>query len=316
VPDLSHPRADDAGEPVAAVDLGTQTALMLVARQRGAELEVLEDHCFGCGLGRGQSTGGELHPESVERTLEVLETFARRARESGVPRERQRAVGTAVLRRARPLEPFLEAVRERTGWSLEVLDEVEEARLGWSAAVSAGAAPETCVIDVGGGSSECVTDAGRSRRSIPMGAVVLTERYLGLDGRSPAESGGFEALVAAARSRASELPTAGAASVVLLGGTASNLACLELGLEVFDHRLAEGAEVPAAAALTWARRIVELDEEERLDLPIEPDRAAILPAGLVALGAVLEHVAGADARARVTGRGLRYGLARELLGLD
>jgi exopolyphosphatase/pppGpp-phosphohydrolase len=100
-----------------------------------------------------------------------------------------------------------------------------------------------------------------------------------------------------------------------LGGTASNLACLELGLEVFDHRVAEGTEVPAGAALAWARRILELDEEERLDLPIEPDRAAILPAGLAALGAGLEEVAGADARARVTGRGLRYGLGRELLGL-
>ncbi|MHC4376880.1 MAG: Ppx/GppA phosphatase family protein, partial [Planctomycetota bacterium] len=230
MPDLSHPSAADAGEPVAAVDLGTQTALMLVARQRAGELEVLEDHCFGCGLGRGQSPDGALHPESVERTLEVLETFARRAGESGVPKERQRVVGTAVLRRARPVEPFLEAVRARTGWSLEVLDEAEEARLGWSAAVAAGAPPEICVIDVGGGSSECVTDAGRSRRSVPIGAVVLTERFLGLDGREPTESGGFEGLVAEARRRARELPSADGAGLVLLGGTASNLACLELGL--------------------------------------------------------------------------------------
>lgn len=315
MPDLSHPGAADAGEPVAAVDLGTQTALMLVARVRDGELEVLEDHCFGCGLGRGQSADGELHPESVERTLEVLETFARRAGESGVPRERQRVVGTAVLRRARPVDRFLEAVRERTGWSLEVLDEAEEARLGWSAAVAAGAPPETCVIDVGGGSSECVTDAGRSRLSVPIGAVVLSERFLGLDGRDPLEPGGFDALVAEARRRAAELPPTGGAGLVLLGGTASNLACLELGLEVFDHRVAEGAEVPAGAALDWARRILEMDEEERLDLPIEPDRAAILPAGLAALGAVFERVAGPGAQARVTGRGLRYGLGRELLGL-
>lgn len=315
MPDLSHPRSADAGDPVAAVDLGTQTALMLIARERAGELEVLEDHCFGCGLGRGQSTDGALHPESVERTLEVLETFARRAGESGVPADRQRVVGTAVLRRARPVEPFLEAVRARTGWSLEVLDEAEEARLGWSAAVAAGAPPETCVIDVGGGSSECVTAAGRSRLSVPIGAVVLTERFLGLDGREPSEAGGFDGLVAEARRRARELPAADGAGLVLLGGTASNLACLELGLEVFDHRVAEGVEVPAGAALAWARRILELDEEGRLDLPIEPDRAAILPAGLAALGAVLEHVAGPDARGRVTGRGLRYGLGRELLGL-
>lgn len=304
------------GEPVAAIDLGTQTALMLIARERAGELEVLEDHCFGCGLGRGQGVEGALHSESVERTLEVLETFARRAGESGVPTQRQRVVGTAVLRRARPVEPFLTAVRARTGWSLDVLEEAEEARLGWSAAVAAGAPPETCVIDVGGGSSECVTDAGASRRSVPIGAVVLTQRFLGLDGCEPTESGGFEGLVAEARRHARELPRADGAGLVLLGGTASNLACLELGLEVFDHRVAEGVEVPANAALEWAQRILALDEGDRLDLPIEPDRAAILPAGLAALGAVLEQVAGTEVRARVTGRGLRYGLARKLLGLS
>lgn len=305
----------DAGQPVAAIDLGTQTALMLIARRRAGALEVLEDHCFGCGLGRGQSPSGELDSDSVERTLEVLETFARRAREGGVPADRMGAVGTAVLRRASPASEFLEAVRQRAGLEVVVVDEVEEARLGWSAAVSAGASEQTCVIDVGGGSAECVTAGGVQRHSVPMGAVVLTERFLGLDGREPLEPGGFEALVSKAHEMAEGLPAgaAGGEGLVLLGGTASNLACLTQDLEVFDHRVAEGAEVSGAEALEWARRVQGLEGEDRLDLPIEPDRASILPAGLAALGAVLERVAEPAARARVTGRGLRYAVARELL---
>jgi exopolyphosphatase/pppGpp-phosphohydrolase len=98
---------------------------------------------------------------------------------------------------------------------------------------------------------------------------------------------------------------------VILGGTAVNLACLELGLARFDPLAAEGARLPVDCARRWAERLAALPMADRLRLPIEPERAAILPEGLLCLAAAVERLE--PISLRVSGRGLRYGLARSLL---
>ncbi len=177
---------------------------------------------------------------------------------------------------------------------------------------------------MGGGSSEVVTESGRVLASAPVGALVLTERFLGLGGRRPLPSsgrqplapGGWQALRAAAREAAARFP-AGAArgrETVLLGGTATNLACLELGLPAFDPAAVEGAQVPAHSAGDWADELAGRPLAARELLPIEADRAEILPAGLACLAACLEQLQAQDVR--VSGRGLRYGVLLEILALD
>jgi exopolyphosphatase/guanosine-5'-triphosphate,3'-diphosphate pyrophosphatase len=99
---------------------------------------------------------------------------------------------------------------------------------------------------------------------------------------------------------------------VLLGGTALNLGCLELGLERFDHLRAEGLRVELGSAWRWAERLAALPLAGRMALPLEPERAAILPAGLACAAAALERLA--PAGLRVSGRGLRFGVLRELAG--
>jgi len=169
------------------------------------------------------------------------------------------------------------------------------------------------VVDVGGGSTEVVTDAGESCLSAPIGAVVLTERFLGLEGGDPVEPGGFGALVAAVAQALSVFPAGAAAGreVVLIGGTASNLACLEAGASRFDPQLAEGLLLPADAAPRWASRLAETPLEERRSFPVEDDRAEILPAGLACVAGALRRLEAASAR--VSGKGLRYGVAAGML---
>jgi exopolyphosphatase/guanosine-5'-triphosphate,3'-diphosphate pyrophosphatase len=298
-------------EAAAAIDLGTNTALLLVARldERGA-LDVIEDHCRTPRLGAGVAARGALDRAAIERTLESLAFFAGRLRVLGVDASRTRAVGTAVLRRVSDARAFTELARERTGIDVEVLPASEEARLGALAVAAEGVGADTVVVDVGGGSTEVACSALDLHASVPIGAVVLTEAYLG---GASANGERFAALNAAARDACAAFPAGIGASraVVALGGTAVNLACLARGFERFDPARAEGSEIAASTARTFAEQLIELDVDARMRFPIEPERAAILPAGLACLAAVLERIEAA--RIRVTGRGLRFGVVRDLL---
>lgn len=310
--------------PAAAIDVGTNTALLLVARlDEAGRLVVIEDTCHAPRLGEGVAATGALSPAARERTIAVLSSFAARLATLAIPPARVRAVGTAVFRRAADAREFVAEVRARTGIAIEIVSEEEEARLGEVAVAAEGVSADTIVIDVGGGSTEVACPALGLRRSIPIGAVVLTETWLGpwaatpngasSDAEAPTAERGFAALQAAARAAAGAFPAdiARTRPVVALGGTGVNLACLALGLPRFDHERAEGACVPASAAALFAARLAALSIPERRELPIEGDRASILPAGLSALAATLERLGAKELR--VTGRGLRFGVVRGLL---
>jgi len=307
--------------PAAAIDLGTETALLVIGRRApDGSLEILEDHCLatrlGAGLGAGSTADGQLDSRAVERTLDVLETFARRIQLAGVPAERVRAAGTAALRAASDAQGFLSAAIERCGLRFEVLAPEREAELAFEAVRADGAGPDVLVVDVGGGSTEVIWGAGRRRQSVELGAVTATDRWLGgAEREGPIDPQAWSAFRSAAADLARGLPegVAEGAEVVLLGGTASNLACMDRELESYEPRLAQDWSLDAASAGRWGARLAGEALEERMDHPIEPGRAGILPGGLGCLEAVLGRL-GAS-RGRVSGRGLRYGLLREALGL-
>jgi len=299
------------GPPIAAIDLGTNTALLLVAR-RGSDgaLVTLEELCITPRLGAGLARTGHLDAAAMERALDALRLFARAIERHGVDARRVRAVGTACLRRARDGADFAARVRRETGLALEIVAESEEARLGELAVELAGAGPDALVVDVGGGSTEIACRASNLRRSIPIGAVVLTETWMG---SSRDAVTGWNSLLTAVHDASLAFPIGAAIGrpTWAIGGTAVHLGNLDAGRTRFDPRAVEGRVVPAARALEFAERLAPLGRAERLAFPVEAERADILPAGLAVLGTVLEHLGAPDVR--VSGFGLRHGLARELL---
>jgi exopolyphosphatase / guanosine-5'-triphosphate,3'-diphosphate pyrophosphatase len=99
---MSAPRA------FAAIDVGTNTTLLLVARPRPgrppAEAEVLAEAAEITRLGRGIGGDGRLGAEGMARTLEALERYRviARTHEAGIA-----AIGTEALRRAPNAGEFL-----------------------------------------------------------------------------------------------------------------------------------------------------------------------------------------------------------------
>jgi exopolyphosphatase/guanosine-5'-triphosphate,3'-diphosphate pyrophosphatase len=311
---------------VAALDLGTNTFLALVAEvgARG-ELRAVHDAYRTPRLGEGLARAGRIGEFAMARGISALRELLEGVSEHGVAPERVRAVGTAVFRRAANAEEFVERARRECGVEIEVVSGEREGALSFAAAAAAVRGDghdaqvtpsDLRVIDVGGGSTELAWAGGEQRVSAPVGAVVLSERHLhgGEAAWSDAawraaEAEVVEALATAAAGRVPPPPANGV--TVALGGTAANLAALEMGLSAFEAVRTEGRPVSAAGARQWAERLRVLDSAGRRRFPVEPDRASILPAGLVCLAAALELL-GAS-RASASGRGLRYGLAWKML---
>ena len=136
----------------AAVDIGSNSVRLKIARLTGGRLRAVHEDREVTRLGESTFRSGFLTPEAMAETVKVLRRFHRATQQ--VVTDSVRVVATSALRDARNAQAFLEWVRSATGWKVEIISGVEEARLIHLGLVSAlrVAASTTLMIDLGGGS--------------------------------------------------------------------------------------------------------------------------------------------------------------------
>lgn len=174
-------------EYLAAVDLGSNSFHLAIARVLGAgsQLQVIDRVQERIQLAAGLHENPNLQPAVQERALACLERFAERLRH--FPGAYVRAVGTDALRVAQNSAGFIERGSAVLGHPIEVISGDEEARLIYrGVALSlppepAGAArTRELVLDIGGGSTECIIGNGSAPEetaSLHMGAVGFTNLF-------------------------------------------------------------------------------------------------------------------------------------------
>jgi exopolyphosphatase/guanosine-5'-triphosphate,3'-diphosphate pyrophosphatase len=165
---------------LAAVDLGSNSFHMVVARYTHGQLVILDRLREMVRLGAGLETDGRLDKEVVSRALACLERFGQRLRD--MRPDTVRVAGTNVFRRAKRAQAFLERAREAIGHPIEIVSGIEEARLIYSGvAHSMPAVPgRRLVCDIGGGSTEIIIGEGLQPlelESLQMGCVRLSEEF-------------------------------------------------------------------------------------------------------------------------------------------
>lgn len=299
--------------PAAVVDIGTNTLLLLLAERVGAEVRVLADECRFGRLGQGLDQSGNLAPEAIARSLDIVREYRSLMDRHGVTEVR--VVATQALREAGNAREFVAPAQVAFGATIEVIAGEREAELVHKAV--ARSLPELggqrlLVVDVGGGSTEFVLagpDGVESYRSIPIGSVRHTERHLRSDPPTPEQ---VAALVADLDAAIGALALPGDVIVVGTAGTATTIAAVELRLEPWDPARVQGLHVSAAAIDTQLEGYWQLSVAERKKLPgLEPQRADVIAAGAAIFARVLHHT-----RAReliVSDRGVRWGMMYELL---
>src|SRR5579872_700906 len=165
----------------AAVDIGSNSVRLKIARLQGGRLRPLHEDREVTRLGEGVFGSGFLTPDSMAETVKVLRRFHRATQQ--VVTDSVRVVATSALRDARNSQAFLEWVRSATGWTVEIISGLEEARLIHLGLVSNARTDNrpTLMIDLGGGSCELTVSHGghiRDAVSLPLGAVRLTDEFL------------------------------------------------------------------------------------------------------------------------------------------
>lgn len=173
-------RAKKAAGEVAAVDLGSNSFHMLVAREDGGQLQIVDRLREAVRLAAGLDAERHLSAEAQARALACLERFGQRLR--GIPAARVRVAGTNTLRRMKNGEGFIAAAEKALGHELEIIPGIEEARLVYSG-VTHGmgrSTPRRLVVDIGGGSTELIIgryDEPRLMESVALGCVSHSQRY-------------------------------------------------------------------------------------------------------------------------------------------
>lgn len=167
-------------ETVAAVDLGSNSFHMIVARVDNGHVHVVDRLKEMVRLGGGLDHKGRLTEEAMDRALACLERFGQRVR--SLPRSCVRAVGTNTLRLARNADKFLPLAEEALGHPIEIIAGREEARLIYIGVAHSLASGDgrRLVVDIGGGSTELIVGEGFEpieRESLHMGCVSMTQQF-------------------------------------------------------------------------------------------------------------------------------------------
>lgn len=339
-------RANSPRGPLfAALDLGTNSCRMLIARPDGCEFKVVDAFSKPVHLGAGLEQYGTLAPSAIKRTLNALRVCGKKLKYHGV--QYSRLVATEACRRARNGQSFINLIQRETGLKLEIIEAAEEARLAVvSCAPHLGeAVDQLLIVDIGGGSTElvwldlrnvslCDRAAALVRlelssnkletaladncvkvvdwKSVPMGVATLKDMFSDVDddcAKFALMSCCFEEQIDEFQP---ELPvkdekTNSRFQIIGTSGTVTTVAASHLGLPRYERCKVDGISMCKQEIETVVQRYLSIGPEGRRKAPcIGSDRHELIMSGSAILQAILR--VWPSGQLTVADRGLREGL--------
>lgn len=330
----------------AALDLGTNSCRMLIARPRGAQFHVLDSFSKAVQLGHGLEASGRLSRSAMGRTIQALRICQKKIEKHGV--KQMRLVATEACRRARNARDFIRQVKRETGLMLEIIPPEEEARLAVisCAPLVSRRTEQLLVVDIGGGSTELVwidlsgvaepdrpaaimrlhrgfhpQGDGAARVvdwiSVPLGVATLKDQFIDVEddaARFALMSWYFEENLARFSPYNAESPRDGF-QIIGTSGTITTVAASFLGLRRYDRAKVDGLSMTSDQIDTVIREYLTLGPEgRRTDPRIGRDRHSLIMSGAAILQALM-RIWPTD-RLSVADRGLREGLLYAQMSAD
>jgi exopolyphosphatase/guanosine-5'-triphosphate,3'-diphosphate pyrophosphatase len=300
------------GDLLAAIDLGSNSFHMVVSRYVLGQLRTVDRIREMVRLAEGLDDTGGLRADVRQRALECLSRFGQRLRD--IPPQRVRAVATNTVRRLAAPQAFLVPAETALGHAIEIISGREEARLiylGVAHAQPPKPGQLRLVIDIGGGSTECIIGSGLDaieRESLQLGCVATTARFFG-DGKL-------------SRKRWDEALIEVAAQFQQFTGVYRHLGWQEtlgasgtikaIGEICAAMKLTKGA-ITAQALPQVRERLLGASRIELIDLPgLSDERRPIIAGGLLVLEAAFATLE--LERLGVSKAALREGVLHDMLG--
>jgi exopolyphosphatase/guanosine-5'-triphosphate,3'-diphosphate pyrophosphatase len=296
---------------IAAVDLGSNSFHMVVARYSHGQLTILDRLREAVRLGAGLDDQGRLQREAVDTALACLERFGQRLRD--MKAESVRVVGTNTLRKARRKGAFLDRARAALGHPIEVISGIEEARLIYlGVARTMPSEPgRRLVADIGGGSTEIIIGEGvhaKKLESLYMGCVSMSARCFG-DGEIT-EKRMKRARIAA---RLELEPVQATFKTYGWDHAVGSSGTIRAVGDVLRARNSTDATITAGAVESLIEHAIRAGSLARLRLPgLTDDRVPVFVGGLAILAEILNVLE--IKSMRVADGALREGLLYDLVG--
>lgn len=294
---------------VAALDLGTNTFLLLIADVVNGRIEkVLHDEVRVVRLGQGVHEHRKLHPDALARAKECFQHFASVIARHDI--SRTLACATSAARDVENADELI-SLAKKNGIPLRVISGEQEAELTFAGTIRDAQEGSIMIVDVGGGSTEYILgdkNGIRARKSIDIGSVRLTELFVSAH---PIVASEMAAMTDYIRERLQvarrHVPPEPTARMVAVAGTPTTLAAVDQG-RPFDYQHVDGYVLTQAKLAGWVERLAKMTVAERQALSgMDPKRADVIVAGSLILKASLEAYAAQEMEVSV--RGLRYGIA-------
>ncbi|UWX57726.1 Ppx/GppA family phosphatase [Chlorobaculum sp. MV4-Y] len=303
-------------ERIACIDVGTNTALLLVADLEPATGRIVTvDHRQTIvRLGQKVDEHRMIHPEALERLKACMTEYRKLCSELEV--RRIIAAGTSALRDAANRDEIIGAVKGATGIEIRCISGDEEAVLTFFGAVAG--LPEVpepfTVIDIGGGSTEIImgtVEQVASAVSMNIGSVRMTERFCT---SIPPSAEEFEAAKKEIdRNLARSLPPffAGRQQVFGVAGTLTTIAQVCMGDRHFDVAKVQGYQLEYSAVHQLLERLRAMTLDEIAALGIPEGRADVFTMGTLILRQFMRMLGVGTVTVSI--QGLRYGMAQQEL---
>ncbi|MBE5740645.1 MAG: hypothetical protein E7349_07360 [Clostridiales bacterium] len=259
----------------AVIDIGSNSVRLMFV----ADGKVLYKRLKTTRLGAGIATSSLLNKDAIERSAIAVAEFYAMAKNEGA--EAVYAFATAAVRSAKNGADFVNRVKELCSLIVEVIAGETEAEIGILGALGNA---DGALIDIGGASTEIVVkEQGKLiyKKSVDIGVVRLKDKC----GRDK------NALTLQAKNAAKIFGQVPNAILYGIGGTATTLGAISLGLEEYDSEKVTGAVITAEKMQQLADRLSKMTVEEIAAMPCIPQgRADVLTGGAVLLSVLMQDL--------------------------
>src|SRR5579863_3397096 len=168
----------------AAIDIGSNTIHIVVARAAAQTLDILADEVDLVRIGESVTASGQISQEKCDAVVSLLAQYKALAEQHQA--QEIFVVATEAIRQASNSEQFIERARQKTGLQVDIISGIAEATLTFAGAtyetLAQPHAPDLIgVMDLGGGSMELVAARHAQitwKTSVPIGSGWLHDRFL------------------------------------------------------------------------------------------------------------------------------------------
>ena len=253
----------------AIIDIGSNSVRLLISDGVSSLKEKINTR-LAEGMGEGVLT-----ENAIKRTANAVAFFNKQAKSIGA--DKVCAFATAAVRNSVNGKQFVSAVKSACGLDVDVLSGEQEAQMGYVGALGG---KNGGLIDVGGASSEIIVVKGGKvvyGHSLDIGAVRVKD----VCGQDKSKNFAF------VNDRVKEYGVVPHAEFYAIGGTATSVAAMLLGLKKYERAKIDGFFVSAEKLNSLSDELFSLSVEERKKMiGLEPQRAEIIAGGVCILVAI------------------------------